>query len=330
MLTPQVLCSEPIHEAGMQLIREVAGIVIAPDSSEETLVNLISDADALIVRSSDVTARIIKAGKKLKVIGRHGIGIDNIDLETATSMGVAVINTPLANVQSVAEHVLAMMLCLCKRISKADRALRSGLFNRPGSLPGLVNKLGYNAEELFGKTVGLVGFGKIGRRVGQMCKAGFDMQVYAYDKFLSEDYMRDAGVEPCNSLSRLFRRADFISVHLPLTPGTKNLIGLDLLSLMKPTAFIINTSRGGIINEDDLCAVLKEKRIAGAAVDVFSQEPPPVNHPLFQLNNVIVTPHMAAMTDGALERMARDVAAGVVSVLRGEKPEFLVNPVVWD
>lgn len=330
MLTSQVLCSEPIHEAGLQLIKEVAGITIASEPSENTLVNLIPDADALIVRSSYVTAKIIKAGKKLKVIGRHGMGIDNIDLETATSMGVAVVNTSLANVQSVAEHVLAMMLCLCKRINKADRALRSGLFNRLGSLPGLVNKLGYNTEELFGKTIGLVGFGKIGRKVAQMCKAGFNMQVHAYDKFLSEDRMRDAGVEPCESLSQLFKSVDFVSVHVPLTPETKNLIGFDLLSLMKPTAFIVNTSRGGIINEDDLCVVLKEKRIAGAAIDVFSQEPPPVNHPLFQLNNVIVTPHMAAMTDGALERMARDVATGVISVLRGEKPEFLVNPDVWD
>lgn len=328
-MTPKVLLSETIHEIGLQLIRKVAEIEIAPDPSEDTLVTLIKDADALIVRSSKVTKNIIKAGRKLKVIGRHGIGTDNIDLKTATSMGVAVVNTPLANVQSVAEHVLAVILCLCKKINMADKALRNGVFEKTGSLPGLVNKLGFNTIELFGKTIGIVGFGKIGKRVAEMCMAGFNMEVYVYDKFLPKEYMFDFGVKPCDSLSELFSKADFISIHIPLTSETQNLITADLLYLMKPTAILINTSRGGIVNEDDLYRVLKERRIAGAAVDVFFQEPPPIDHPLFQLDNVIVTPHMAAMTDSALERMAYDVAKEVISVLRGKKPKHLVNPEVW-
>lgn len=326
----KVLFSETIHEKGMRLIGEVADIEVAPNPSEDTLVNLIGDFDALVVRSSKVTGNIIRAGKKLKVIGRHGMGLDNIDVEAATNSGVVIVNTPHANVQSVAEHVLAVLLSLCKRLSEADQALRRGVFDREGSLPGLVNKLGFNTVELSGKTMGLVGFGKISSRVAQICKQGFDMRVCAYDRYLPAEKISAAGVRPVESLQEVFSDADFISVHLPLTPETKNLIGIELLSLMKPSAVIINTSRGGIINEIDLYRVVEERRIAGAAVDVFDQEPPPANHPLFSLDNIIVTPHMAAMSDGALERMALDVAAGVIAVLRGEKPEYLVNPAARD
>ncbi|SFR00843.1 hydroxyacid dehydrogenase [Desulfoscipio geothermicus] len=328
-MTKKVLLTEAIHEEGMNIIREAAELEIAADPGEETVIKAIADADALIVRSSKVTSAIIEAGKKLKVIGRHGMGLDNIDLKAADQYGVAVVNTPDANVLSVAEHVLATMLYLCKRLKEVDNALRTGEFDRPGSLPGLVTKLGYTTQELYGKTLGLVGVGKIARRIAEICTKGFDMQVCGYDAYLAPDVIQQAGVEPCGSLEEVFEKADFISVHVPLTPGTRGLIGKKQLDLMKPTAFLINSARGGVVNEDDLYQALKEKSIAGAAVDVFAQEPPGKNHPLFTLDNVVVTPHIAAMTDGALVRMARDVAEGVVSVLRGERPKYLVNPRIW-
>ncbi|SFH02928.1 D-3-phosphoglycerate dehydrogenase [Desulfotomaculum arcticum] len=328
-MAPKVLLTEAIHEEGMNIIKEAARLEIAADPGEETVIKAIADADALIVRSTKVTAAIIEAGKQLKVIGRHGIGLDNIDLEAANRCGVAVVNTPEANVMSVAEHVLATMLYLCKRIKEVDNALRVGEFDQPGSLPGLVTKLGYTTEELYGKTLGLVGFGKIARKTAELCVKGFNMKVCGYDAYLAPEMIKQAGVEPCGSLEEVFAKSDFISVHVPLTPGTRNLIGKKQLDLMKPTAYFINPSRGGVVNEEDLYQALKNKSIAGAAVDVFAKEPPAKDNPLFTLENIVVTPHIAAMTDGALVRMARDVSAGVMSVLRRERPQNLVNPEVW-
>ena len=328
-MTQKVLLTEAIHEEGINIIKESARLEIAADPGEETVIKAIADADALIVRSTKVTAAIIEAGKQLKVIGRHGIGLDKIDLEAATRCGVAIVNTPEANVMSVAEHVAATMLYLCKRIKEVDNALRVGKFDQPGSLPGLVTKLGYTTQELYGKTLGLVGFGKIARKTAELCVRGFNMQVCGYDAFLALEIIKQAGVEPCGSLEEVFEKSDFISVHVPLTPGTRNLIGKKQLDLMKPAAYLINPSRGGVVNEEDLYNALKNKSIAGAAVDVFEKEPPHKDNPLFTLENIVVTPHYAAMTDGALVRMARDVSEGVMSALRGERPQNLVNPEVW-
>lgn len=329
MMNLKVLLTEAIHEEGMNIIKEFARLEIAADPGEETVIKAIADADALIVRSTKVTAAMIEAGKQLKVIGRHGIGLDNIDLVAANRCGVAVVNTPEANVISVAEHVLATMLYLCKRIKEVDNALRVGEFDQPGSLPGLVTKLGYTTLELYGKTLGLVGFGRIARKTAEVCMKGFNMKVCSYDAYLKPEVFKEAGVEPCGSLEEVFEKSDFISVHVPLTPETRNLIGKKQLDLMKPAAYLINPSRGGVVNEEDLYTALKNKSIAGAAVDVFEKEPPARDNPLFNLENIVLTPHIAAMTDGALVRMARDVSEGVRSVLRRERPRNLVNPEVW-
>ncbi|NLC10890.1 MAG: hydroxyacid dehydrogenase [Firmicutes bacterium] len=326
----KILLSESIHEEGINILRQFGEVQIAADTGEETLVKAVADADALVVRSSQVTGKIIQAGKRLKVIGRHGIGLDNIDLEAASRCKVAVVNTPEANVLSVAEHVIASMLYLCKKLPQSDKALRSGVFNRSGSLPGLVTKLGYTTLELYGKTLGLVGVGKISRRVAEIAGKGFNMNTIGYDAFLPAETIKAAGVEPCSSLEELFKQSDFISLHVPLTPATKDLVDAKLLGLMKPTAYLVNTARGGVVNEEALYTALKNNAIAGAAVDVFATEPPQQDHPFFELDNILVTPHAAAMTDGALLRMALDVAEGVVAVLKGEKPKYLVNPEVWE
>ena len=269
-MAKKVLLMEKIHEKGMSMLQEKAEVIVAPDPSEETIVSLIGDCDALIARSTPVTDRMIEAGKQLKVIGRHGIGVDNIDLESATRHGVYVMNTPQANVISVAEHLLTCMLYLTKKAHKCDEAMRAGEFSQQGSLPALVNRLGYNTIELYGKTVGFIGMGKIARRATDICVKGFGMKAYGYDPYLTPAAISACGAVPCASIVELIEQVDFVSIHVPLTAETKNLFNYNTIKLMKPTAFLINTARGGIIDEADLCRALDNGLIAGAAVDVLS------------------------------------------------------------
>jgi D-3-phosphoglycerate dehydrogenase len=324
----KVVFAEAIHERGIAMLKEVAEVVMASEATEAGLMMEIKDADALVVRGSRVTEKMIAAGQQLKVIGSHGIGVDHIDIAAASAHGVLVVNTPEANSLSVAEYAVAAMLFMGKRFREADAALRGGVFQQPGSLCGLVTKLGYTAVELCGKTLGLVGFGRIARQLGRICSQGFQMNVISHDPFVSPETMEQAGVTSCEDLEAVFRKADFISVHAPFTTETENLINEKHFRLMKAGAFFIHASRGGVVNEADLYQALKSKRIGGAAVDVFVEEPPSKNHPLFQLDNVLVTPHMAAMTDGALLRMAEDLATGVIDVLKGKQPHYLVNSIV--
>lgn len=325
----KILFSEKIHPAATEILKSVGEIQVAEDPSEDTIVKIIGDFDAFIVRSSKVTPRMVEAGKKLKVIGRHGIGVDNIPLDAAAKQKIIVVNTPEANVISVAEHTVAAMLTLCKRFRESDSGLRSGIFDQPGSLPGLVTKLGYSTVELYGKTLGLIGVGKIGRKVANTCMNGFGMNVCGFDAFLSPEAISGMGIEPCASVEEAAAKADFISIHVPLTQDTKGLINEKMLKKMKPTAILINAARGGVVNEEDLYTALKEKTIAGAAVDVFEKEPPKKDHPFFQLDNILVTPHAAAMSDGALYRMAVDVAQGVKDVLEGKVPAYWCNKEVF-
>jgi D-3-phosphoglycerate dehydrogenase len=221
------------------------------------------------------------------------------------------------------------MLFIAKRLQEADNALRSGVFVGSGSLPGMVTQMGYTATELQGKELGLLGFGRIARRVALICQNCFGMQVCSYDEWISNDEIEGTGVRPCKSIEEVFAGPDFVSIHVPLNPESRNLVGLKQLSTMKPTSVLINASRGGVVVEKDLVQVLRERKIAGAAVDVFESEPPDYNDSIFKLDNILVTPHMAAMTDGALRRMSCDVAEGVLSALAGEKPKYMVNPEIW-
>lgn len=321
----KILLSEKIHSQGMNILSQAGSMLIAPDPSEDTMIGLIGDADALVVRSSKVSAKMIKAGEKLKVIGKHGIGVDNIDLDACGKRGIIIANTPEANVISVAEHVVTSMLYLSKRLQQADEALRNGVFDRPGSLPGLVTQLGYTNIELYGKSLGLVGMGKIAKRVAAICINGFGMRVYGYARSLKSHEITGLGVIPCTSLEDVISGKDFVSVNVPLTPDTKGMINANVLNKMKPTAFLINAARGGVVNEKDLFDALQRKIIAGASVDVFEKEPPGKDHPFFKLDNVLVTPHMAAMTEDALYRMGVDVANDVVSVLNGSEPRHWFN-----
>ena len=314
-----IVLADPIHEQGIAILEQIATVRQASQAGGIPLTDQIRDAHALVARLTKVTPELIDAAPSLRAISRHGVGVDSVDVAYATSRGIPVLYTPAANAESVAEHTLGMMLAVSKMVLLGDRAQRNGDFQSRTRLIGF---------ELYGKTLGIVGAGRVGSRVARMCRAALDMHVIAYDPYLSPDDARLRGVELVSDLSALLQEADYISLHSPLTPETRDLIGPRELSLMKPTAILINCARGGILDEQALATALLEGQIAGAAVDVWQQEPPPADHPLFALENVIVSPHMAAHTEEAMIRMATTLALDITRVLQGKRPHFCVNPEV--
>ncbi len=314
-----VVLADPIHEQGIAILEQIATVRQANQGGNLPLAEQVRDANAIVTRLTQVTPALIDAAPNLRAISRHGVGVDSVDVPYASARGIPVLYTPAANAESVAEHTLGMMLAVSKMVLLGDRAQRNGDFQSRTRLIGL---------ELYGKTLGIVGAGRVGSRVARMCRAALDMHVLAYDPYLSPDDARLRGVELVTDLAALLQESDYISLHAPLTPATRDLIGARELSLMKPTAILINCARGGILDEQALATALLEGQITGAAVDVWQQEPPPADHPLFDLENVIVSPHMAAHTEEAMIRMATTLAHDVTRVLRGEHPHFCVNPEV--
>ena len=261
-----------------------------------------------------------KAGETLKVIARHGIGVDNVDLRAATERGILVVNTPDAPTESTAEHAVALLLALAKQVVAGDMNLR-GTYNVPHSQ--------LQGTEVRGRTLGVVGFGRIGRRVAEICKQGLQMQVIAFDPYISQSQAAAMSVEIVDSLEALLEQADFISLHPALTPETRHLIGPSELQRMKSTAFLINVSRGPVVDEVALIEALESGQLAGAAMDVFDPEPPSPDNPLFRLPNVVATPHVSSFTDLGRQAMSQGAVEQVLQVLRGERPPFLVNPEAW-
>jgi D-3-phosphoglycerate dehydrogenase len=309
----RILVTESLGDPGLEILAECGQLDVVNNPSPAALIEMIPGYEALIVRSrTRVTADVLDAGSKLKVVGRAGTGVDNIDLDAATKHGVFVVNAPTGNSNAVAEHTIALMLALARRIHPAVNSLKQGRWEK-SSLQG---------NEVLGKTLGLIGLGRIGSLVASKAK-GLDMRVIAHDPYASPERAASSGVELV-SLDTLLGEADFVSVHTPLTPQTKGLVDAEKLALLKPTAYVINCARGGIVNEAALEAALREERIAGAALDVFEQEPA-TEHPLIELPNVIATPHVGASTNEAQENVARDVALSVKDVLEGRMPANPVN-----
>jgi len=313
-IPPRVLVCDPIAEDGVALLRQLgAEVDVRTGLPPDELRSIVDSYDALVVRSeTKVTREIIAAAPRLQVVGRAGVGVDNIDLQAATEKGVVVVNAPTGNVISAAEHAIALMLALARHIPEANASLRGGRWDRKRFM-GL---------EVRGKTLGVVGLGQVGSEVARRAR-GLDMRVIANDPFVSEERARVLGVALV-PLDQLLREADFISVHTTLTEGTRGLIGEAELQTMKPTARIINTARGGVVGEAALEKALREGWIAGAALDVFEKEPV-TSHPLFGLDGMVVTPHLGASTAEAQERVAVDVAEQVMAVLSGEPARYAVN-----
>lgn len=323
-----VLLAEPISVEGIEILRQKCTVDISPGPHVEQLASLIDKADALLVRGTKVSASLIAAAKRLKVIGRHGIGVDNIDVAAATKSGIAVVNTPETNVNAVAEHTIWGLLHCARNFNKAEKALRKGEFSPAGSLPAQVQGMGFSSLELKEKKLGLVGLGKIAGRVAKIAGSAFDMKLLAYDPYVSDKVFASLGVMRAQTLEYLLSVSDFVSLHVPLTDSTRCLIGARELSYMKKSSFLINNARGGIVDEDALCKALLKGGIAGALLDVCEQEPPPKGSALFGMENLMLTPHMAAMSDLALVNMAKDVATGILDVLEGRPPGYIVNPEV--
>lgn len=312
----KVLIVQPIHESGIRLLKREVEVILARDPSVETVCKEVKGIHAVIVRTAPFSREIIECADKLEVIGRHGVGVDNIDIKAASERGIPVVNTPDANMVSVAEHTIGFILALAKRLVISDKATRQGNF---------AIREEFAASDLEGKTLGIVGAGRVGSTLAKKCKAAFNMKVLAYDPYLSSEKAKEMEVSLCDSLPELLKESDFVSIHVPLTRDTEGLMGEKELKLMKPTAFLINVGRGRIVDEKALAKALKEKWIAGAASDVFSQEPPDPDNPLLKVESIILSPHMAALTKECAIRMAYGVAEGVLDALRGNKPKYVAN-----
>lgn len=309
----KILVTESLSEEGLDIVRSCAQVDIKIGLSPEELISTIGDYEALLVRSATrVTADVIKAGKKLQIIGRAGVGVDNVDVEEATKRGIIVCNAPTGNTISAAEHTIALMLSLARNIPQANAVLKTGSWRRND----------FMGTELKNKTLGIIGLGNVGSEVARRARS-FDMRLIAYDPFISEDHARNLQVELV-PFKQLLKESDFISLHLLLTPKTKGIIGAKELAMVKPTVRIINTARGALVDEEALAAAAREKRIAGAAIDVFPKEPS-TESPLFACDNVIVTPHLGASTTEAQVLAASDVAKQIVDVFNGQQARYAVN-----
>ena len=315
----KILIVQPIHERGVQVFDDRFDVRIASDPSVATVIKEIKGVEGVVVRMAPFTREIIEAADTLKVIGRHGVGVDTIDIQAATEKGIVVVNTPNANATSVAEHTLTVIGALAKRVVVYDHAIREGRWELRNS---------YGAADLEGKILGLVGVGKIGSMVARRAAAAYNMKVIAFDPYVTPEKAQEMGVTLCTAMDDIFRQADVVSLHTPLTPETRGFVDAARLRMMKSTAFLVNFSRGEVIVEKALYDALKNGVIAGAAIDVYDPEPPLNNNPLFELDNIILSPHSAALTEECVIRMATGAAEGVVDVLTGRRPQFVVNPEV--
>lgn len=310
---PVLVVADPIHETGIERLKQRFHVVLP--SEQDTV--LLEQAEVVVVRTLPITEAWLERTPRLKLIAKHGSGVDNIDMTAATQRGIIVANTPGgANATAVAEGAVTLMLAVLRRICDMDRLVREGRFSERWSI-----LLG----DLTGRRLGLVGFGQIARNVARICGSGFGMQISAYDPFVPREDMAALGVSKVDDLLTLMGN-DVISIHIPFSPKTKNLIGEKELGAMPPTSIIVNTSRGGIVDEAALARALAAGEIGGAGIDVFDQEPPSSDHPLLRLSNVVLSPHVAGVTSGSMQGMALAVAEVVEKVMNGGRPATVINP----
>lgn len=306
-----VYVPDPIHQDGLALLDEQAELIVGFGPNARPFDAVAGEIDGLIVRTRQVDRATIEAAGSLKVIVRYGVGYDSIDTVAASQRGIPVLITANANYRSVAEHVFALLLAVRRRLTVADRMVRDDAYASRDTLVG---------EELHGSTLGVVGLGRVGACVVSIATCGFGMRVIAHDPYLDPREIERLGAQPEPELGRLMRRSDAVSVHVPLSASTRGLIGEPELCQLPAHAVVVQTSRGGVVDEVSLAEALRAGRIAGAGIDVFAQEPPAPDDPLLELDNVVLSPHSAALTNQAMRRMALDAAGGVLDVLDGVDP----------
>ena len=317
---PLVVLAGPINPDGQALLETEARVVVCGDETEAGLAKVAAEAEGILFRlRPNCTESLMARCPRLKVVGRHGVGLDTVDIPAATRLGVAVVHAPGSNSQAVAEHALMLMLASVKRTRFIDALTRRGEWD--------AKRLVGNTE-LAGKTLGIVGVGNIGRRVAKFAGA-IGMRVLGYDKYVPDDEMRRRGAEPVKSLEELLPQVDVLTCHTPLTPETAHMIDAKALARMKPGAIFVNTSRGPVQDERALFEALTRGHLAAAGLDVWEDEPTPVDNPLLNLENVVCSSHVAGVTREANRQMAVQVAGEMLRVLRGERPDVLVNQDVW-
>jgi D-3-phosphoglycerate dehydrogenase len=282
--------------------------------SEEDIIQKVKDLDAMIVGIEKITDKVLVAAQKVKIIAKHGAGVDNIDMKAASSKGIVVTSAPGANSDAVADLTIALFLAVARKIPFADRSIREGTWPRIAGV------------QLSGKVLGIVGLGQIGKKVARRA-SGFDMKVMAYDPIKDEAFALKNGIT-YTSMEEIFSQCDYISLHIPLTPSTQRLIGEKELGMMKKDTILVNISRGNIVNEEALYQALKAGKIRGAALDVFAQEPADKANPLLTLDNFIATPHMGGYTIEALRETGMICVRDIVNMLEGKRPQYVVNPEV--
>lgn len=316
VVTGDTLASEALKLLSKKCEADFAGAYPKPSDLAKRLYQ--KEADALIVRTGKILREVIQASPKLKVIAKHGIGVDNIDIDAATELKIPVLISASANYRSVAEHTLALMLCLAKDIPSLDTRLRQGFWD----------KSAYRGIELYGKKLGLIGFGRIGRRLSELV-APFQMKVLIFDPLITGDV--PAGVTRVEDMQTLLKTVDIVSLHCPLTDQTRHLIGRRELGMMKKTAWLINAARGEVVDEEALIDALREGAIAGAGLDTFAKEPPEDLNRLCNAGKIVLTPHVAASTEEAFTRMGVEAAQNVLTILEKKRPErtSLINPEIY-
>ena len=301
----KILIIQPIHEAGIELLKYNNNyeFEIIEDAEISNLKSKIVDCDGVSIRTAKLSAEAINAAENLKIISRHGVGYDNIDLKSSKDKNITIAITAKANAIAVAEHVMFMLLSISKRKNMYDESVKTGKFEERNKLPKTI--------ELWNKNILIAGFGRIGKALIKRC-LGFEMNVYVYDPFVSSDVIEDIGGKKVENLEDSIKKMDVVSLHVPLTEKTKNLINYDLLKTMKQNCIIINAARGGIVNETDLDRALNENLIFGAGIDVFEKEPPEDNNPLLKNEKVFLSPHSASFTEECMMRMGIETIQNII------------------
>ena len=315
-----ILLSHPLYQPGMDALAGKANVIIPNDGDSDHILEQLKKVDGFILRIGKIDRKAIEACPNLRVITRPGVGVDNVDVAAATEKGIPVVICPAANSRAVAEHAVALMFALAKNLVESDNETRKGNF-------GIRNK--YAALELVDKTVSVIGFGNIGKIVARLC-ASIGMKIAIYDPFINTKAIEALGYLPVETIEEAVALGDFVTLHMPSLPETKNLMNETLFRLMKPTAFLVNCARGDIVDETALLEALAEKRIAGAGVDVLSVEPMKAENPIMRMANLIVTPHMAAQTRESTAAVVQMAVEGTLAVLEGVKWPNVCNPQAYN
>ncbi len=317
----KVLINKPIHTDALQRLSQEVEILTPFKAPAPEVIEMLGDVSGLILCAGlNLTGEIMDRCKAIEVIGRHGAGLDIVDKDAATARGIPLVFTPEGPTESTAEHAFLLMMAAARKLTYLDRCTRSGDFQVRDRVVG---------REMHGLRVGVIGFGRIGKRFAQMCREALEMSVYVYDPMLEPSSVEAWGAVYMTDLTAMAEAVDVLSIHCPSLPGTHHLVNREVLQALGPQGFLVSASRGPIVDEAALVEALQKGQLAGAGLDVYDPEPPAADHPLFALDNVVLTPHLASFTEEGRRRMGMTVAEDVLRILRGERPVYLANPEVF-